>query len=63
MFVFLTKFLGNAADKNLLVMRFTSKLKSLAIILRLGNLLGMLLYLCVIGMFEDQCTERFFHFL
>ena len=58
--VFLTKFLGKQADKNFFVMHFTSKLKSLAILLALCNSPVMALRLYLVGIFEDQCTGSFF---
>ena len=57
--VFLIKLLGNSADKNFLIMRFNSKLKSLAILLALCDLLAMALHFFMVGTFEEQCTGSF----
>ena len=58
--VFLKQFLGKPADKNFLVMPFTSQLMSLAIRLNLCNSPVMTLRLYLVGILEDQCTGSFF---
>ena len=57
--VFLIEFIGKLADKNFFIMRFTSKLKSSAILLALCKSPVMTLRLYPVGMFEDQCTGSF----
>ena len=62
--LFLLKYLVliklKTADKRFLVMRFTSKLKSLAILLILCNSLVMVLHLYLVRIFKDQCTWHYF---
>ena len=61
--VFLIKVLVKPADKNFLVKRFTSNLKSLAILLALCNSPVMTLRLYLVRIFEDQSTLSFFYLL
>ena len=55
--------LRKPADKNFLVVRFASKLKSLAIPLTLCNSLVMPLRLHLVSIFEDHCTGSFLDFV
>ena len=62
--VFLMKFLGKPIDKkSLLVIRFTLKLKSLAILLALCNSPVIASRLYLVRIFEDQCTDSFLDLL
>ena len=60
--VFLIKIIGKPTDENFLVMRFTSKLKSLANLLALCISPVMVLRLYLVRIFEDQCAGSFFDF-
>ena len=57
--VFLITFLGKSADKNFLIVRFTSKLKSLAILLaRCSSAVAALclyLLLCLLSLYQLLC--------
>ena len=57
--VFLMEFIEKSAEKNFLAMYFTSNLKLLAILLAVCNSPVMELPLCLVGIFEDQCTGSF----
>ena len=61
--VFLIEFLGKPAIINFLVMRFTSKLKSLAILLALCNSPVIASRFYLVGILEHQCTETFLDLL
>ena len=53
------KFVRKPADKNFLIILFTLKLKSLAILLALYNSLVVALRSYLVRIFEDQCTKSF----